>query len=129
MRDSMKGLAACGMVLFFSFNALAQSDLEQLLGASVDDKGITFQVQSRGCTNKDDFKFSVKEVLEEIGPMLPAYEYHYYITVQRVTEDKCEAFVPYGTRVFVSFDELGIHFGKFHISNPMGGDKIVNHSN
>lgn len=112
--------------LCFAFSAWSAEDsLEQLLGVSVDEKGITFQVESNGCTNKDDFKFEVQEILERMSPMLPAYEHHFYITVKRLHEDNCEVYIPYGTRIFMSFEELGIQFGKFHVNNPIGGDMVM----
>src|SRR5579871_2597827 len=97
-------------------------DLEQLMGVSVNPHGLTFQVPSNGCTEKAHFEFKVEEKLEPLGPMLPALEHHYYIGVRRLLSDNCETQLPYGTQVFMSFDELGIHFGKFHINNPIGGD-------
>lgn len=116
-----------GVILcLLSISVMAEPDLneEQLLGARVDERGITFQVRSNGCTDKQHFDFMVIEQLEPISPMLPALEHHHYITVKRVTADDCKALVPYGTEVFVSFEELHISFGKFHINNPIGGDKI-----
>lgn len=112
--------------LLFAQQILAEEPLEQLLGVSVDETGITFQVTSNGCTSREDFHFQVEEVLQEMSPMLPAYEHHYYITVTRVRPDLCEVFLPYGARVTLTFEELGIQFGKFHVTNPIGGDKILN---
>jgi len=116
------GLALC----LFSLGTMADPDPnhEQLLGARVDERGITFQVRSNGCTDKQHFEFDVVEQLEPVSPMLPALEHHHYITVIRLAPDFCEKLVPYGTEIFVSFEELGISFGKFHINNPIGGDKI-----
>jgi hypothetical protein len=110
-------LSVCGFTT-------SEPDLEQLLGVTVNDQGITFQVASNGCTTKDNFSFNVVEILEPLSPMLPAMEHHHYITVSRNSPDLCEEFAPYGTQIFMSFDELSISFGKFHIKNPIGGDKI-----
>lgn len=112
---------------FFSIASLAvnNAEIEQLLGARVDERGITFQVKSNGCTYKRHFEFHVEERLEPIGSMLPALEHHHYITVKRLSPDQCEALVPYGTEIFMSYDDLGIQFGKFHIENPIGGDKVI----
>lgn len=97
---------------------------EQLLGVSLSENGLVFQVSSAGCTTKDDFSFQVAVEHEQLSPMLPALEPHHYITVNRTSTDPCESPQPYGTRIEVSFDELNILAGKFHVKNPIGGDKI-----
>ncbi len=124
----MKSVGLIVGSLCFSMSILAKSEvsLEQLIGVSVDPVGLTFQVPSNGCTERSHFDFKVEERLEPLGPMLPALEHHYYISVNRVTSDNCENLQPYGSQVFMSFDELGIHFGKFHVNNPIGGDKTIN---
>lgn len=123
--DTMKKLLlGCLFFALCSWSA-AEISLEQLLGVSVDESGITFQVTSNGCTEREDFNFFVEEIFKEMGPMLPAFELHYYINVIRLRQDQCEAVVPYGTKIFLTFEELGIQFGKFHVNNPIGGDKIL----
>lgn len=112
----------CGSSAVFG----SSDTVEQLLGVSTNESGITFQVGSNGCTYKRDFKFDVEEKLQEMGPLLPALEHNYYITVKRTLADTCTASVPYGTQMFMSFKDLGIHFGKFHVTNPIGGSKLVN---
>lgn len=99
--------------------------LEQLLGVTVNESGISFQVSSNGCTSENDFNILVEERLEEKGPMLPAFEHHFYLSAVRINPDLCEKYVPYGTVIFKSFAEMGIQFGKFHVNNPIGGDKLV----
>jgi hypothetical protein len=121
------GILVASLSFSFAMTATVLDSLEQLLGVNVDERGITFQVSSNGCTDKDNFYFYVEEVLEPIGPMLPAYEHHHYITVQRIRPDSCEIYIPYGTKIFLSFEELGISFGEFHVRNPIGGTKIVVH--
>ncbi len=96
--------------------------LEQLLGVIVEETGLTFQVSSNGCTYRRDFDFHVEERLEQMGPQLPAYEHHYYIAVRRLRPDNCEGNLPFGTRMFLSFEELGIQYGKYHVINPVGGE-------
>lgn len=110
--------------LAFSGFSSSEAELEQLLGVTVSEEGISFQVSSQGCTIRDDFTFQVAVELEPLSPMLPALEPHHYITLARKTPDMCEGFVPYGTVIFLSFDELGINVGKFHVKNPIGGDKV-----
>lgn len=112
-------------MLFQTF-LVAETLEEQLLGVSTDEVGITFQVKSNGCTYKRHFEFHIEEVMERLSPMLPALEHHHYITVKRLSPDICESQLPYGTKVFMSYEDLGIQFGKFHIKNPIGGDKVIN---
>jgi len=115
-------------ICMLAFGALSfatpSPEPEQLLGVSVDDSGITFQVASNGCTTRADFSFEVLEVLESLSPMLPALEHHHYITLHRNIPDNCETFVPLGTPIYISFEEMRIIFGKFHVNNPIGGDKF-----
>jgi hypothetical protein len=94
--------------------------LEQLLGVSVAEGGMVFHVKSNGCTMKSDFRFDVEESLEDLSPMLPAYEHHYYITVYRQHIDSCGEPMPNGAEIFMSYEELGSAFGKFHVKNPIG---------
>lgn len=103
----------------------AEGEIEQLLGVNTNESGITFQVESNGCTYKRDFHFGVEEKLQELSPFLPALEHNYYITVKRTKLDSCSASVPYGTQLFMSFSDLGIGYGKFHVTNPIGGSKLV----
>lgn len=121
----MKKISFVGVLFLLPVFGFADVDLnlEQLLGVTVNEEGITFQVSSNGCTEKPNFQFGV-QILEPLSPMLPALEHHHYITVARMVGDSCENFVPYGTSIFMSFEELGISFGKFHIKNPIGGDMI-----
>jgi hypothetical protein len=58
-------------LLFLLVNSAAYAAVEQpeqLLGVSTNEGGITFQVQSNGCTFKRDFHFDVHENLEELSP-------------------------------------------------------------
>jgi hypothetical protein len=112
-------------MVFFLFSLASFSEVEQLLGVNTHEDGITFQVESNGCTFKKDFQFDVKEKLQELSPLLPAMESNYYITVIRNKTDTCKASVPYGTQIFMSYSALGIHHGKFHVINPVGGKKFV----
>src|SRR5580704_7727037 len=121
----MRMLLICIGLQFFSIGGLTtlnnpeSASLEQLIGVSVDEYGITFQVSSNGCTQKTDFDFQVEEILEPISPWLPAFDHHHYITVKRSRTDTCEMYVPYGITIFVSFEDLGISSGPFHVRNPI----------
>lgn len=116
---------AIGIMLIPVLGTSEEVVLEQLLGVTVDERGISFQVASNGCTTKADFNIIVEERLIEKGPMLPAFEHHFFLGAVRVKEDLCGQTVPYGTIIFKSFEELGIEYGKFHITNPIGGDKVT----
>lgn len=118
------GTYLVGLSLAWPMFSATELELEQLLGVTVSEGGISFQVASQGCTTRDDFTFQVAVELEPLSPMLPALEPHHYITLSRKNPDMCEGFVPYGTVIFMSFDELRIHVGKFHVQNPIGGDKV-----
>jgi hypothetical protein len=119
------------IVIFFGLLSLSLTGLavnigsEQLLGVTREDNGFTFQVTSNGCTEKADFKFTVEHRAERMGPLMPAYESHYYISVSRLRVDRCEVAMNTGTKIFVSFDELQIPYGKYHVTNPIGGEKGI----
>jgi hypothetical protein len=100
--------------------------IEELLGVTVSEDGITFQVASYGCTQKGHFSFERKEVFEALGPMLPAFELNHFITLFRNKADLCKALIPSGISIFYSFEELGVEYGKFYIENPVGGVKVPN---
>src|SRR5688572_28626048 len=119
----MKNMVMLAGLLFLSLSGLAvDNEPEQLLGVTNENNGLTFQVRSNGCTDKADFEFSVEHRYERMGPLMPAYESHHYITVRRIRNDSCEMLMPNGEKIFVSFDELGIAYGKYHVTNPIGGE-------
>ena len=123
----MKRISIIFILLGISVAVRAEEPLvlEQLMGVNVDENGISFQVNSNGCTYRRNFNFHVEERLEQMGPNLPAFEHHYYITARRLQPDACDSYLPYGTRIFISFEELQIQFGKYHVQNPIGGEKII----
>lgn len=87
---------------------------EHLLGVKRVEGGLEFQVQSGGCTERDDFYFNIEK--ENMGNDL------YLIQMIRKTPDSCEAYVPKGVVIFVPFSELNIPDGSsYQIINPLMG--------
>lgn len=81
--------------------------VESLLGMNVNSKGISFQVSSGGCTSKASFQV----IMLETSPK--------QLKLIRVKPDYCEAYVPFGTVVKFSYQELGLKRGdSFKIFNP-----------
>ena len=100
------------LVLFiFSLNKAYSSESisELLLGLEYGPKGLTFQVRSGGCTDKNDFNIQ----LIETSPLS--------IKLIRTNKRMCRAFIPYGTKVHYTYEELGIKEGSiFNIQNKLG---------
>lgn len=95
------------MASTISFTALA-NDYEKILGVTYDEEGITYQVNSGGCTSKDDFQVLLMET------------YPIRLALVRNNPDLCEGFFPYGTKVTFSYQELGLKDGdKATIENPL----------
>lgn len=99
------------IICLASLQANAQ---EALQGFSADSEGVTFQVHSSGCTKKSDFSFIVLD-------SVPAK-----VLLTRNNEDLCEAYVPYGTPIKFSYDELGFNEGdEFNILNPLATVRVI----
>ena len=85
----------------------------RLLGAEVGsrDREITIVAPSSGCTEKSQFEPRVKRFDDK----------EVTVGFQRVSEDRCKAFVPAGRRLTWSFAELGIREGaSVRILNDIG---------
>jgi len=77
------------------------------MGYLADFQGITIQVRSGGCTDKNSFRARIQQTT-------PAQ-----VTFERVRQDFCEAFLPYGESVQYNWAELGIPAGsRIVITNP-----------
>ena len=101
----MKALK-CAVVVSLLWAGAAQA--ETLKGFQVGPEGLTFQVSSGGCTSKDDFEI----VSRETFPVM--------IELARPNQDFCEAFLPYGTTVSFSWEELGLRQGdQFTLTNEL----------
>ena len=95
-----------------AFSAFAQD--EKLLGFMANTKGMTFQVASGGCTSKASFRIDYLK-------SLPVQ-----IMLVRTVEDFCEAYLPYGTELEFSWDELGLTKGEeFVLANPINREMRV----
>lgn len=82
--------------------------IEPLMGLLIRRNAIIFQVLSNGCTAKDDFQLAVLEST----PL--------QLRLIRLREDPCDAYLPLGTHIRFSYQELGIQRGdKFRVVNPL----------
>ena len=101
----MKTLRIALTVLLFSTGA---AHAETLKGFLVNGEGLTFQVESGGCTSKDDFELRQLET------------FPVQLELVRVNPDFCEAYLPYGTSLTYSWDELGMQDGsEFILRNEL----------
>ena len=88
--------------------------VESLLGLQVDARGVVFQVFSGGCTTKADFRIA----RFQSDPV--------QLLLIRMHPDRCEAVVPYGTRLRYSYERLGLEHGQsFVVLNPTAPVQVV----
>lgn len=103
----MKRLLLTVMALL-TFNLAHADTPEKLMGFKMDPTGIEFQVFTGGCTSKNSFRLGLAESM----PI--------QMTLVRVKPDFCEAFIPYGTTVKYTWEELGFGSGTaFVLKNPL----------
>ena len=96
------------IILLFSLNANASGGPEVILGYSYNSDGVSFQVESGGCTQKSDFSFQILE------------KYPIEIILIRDRADFCEAYYPYGTVIEFTYKEMGVTEGmEFVIGNDV----------
>lgn len=87
-----------------------EKHLETIIGYSIDQNGIVFQVYDGGCTRAEDFDIQVEK---STGKKTD-------ITLYRHKFDPCKAFFPYGRKIRFSFDAMGINKNEaFKIRNPI----------
>ena len=94
-------------LFFLSFAASARSVMPitpisvsgSLLGYSLNQDGLTLQVVSGGCIGQDNFE--VRQL--ETFPV--------QISIVQVSQDACEAYLPYGQDVAFSYSQLGLKSG------------------
>ena len=87
----MKKLIIAALLLSTLSASSYQAYLETLMGIRISSRGISVQVYSGGCTNKDSFAVSKQD--------------HYRtseITFLRVVPDTCEAYLPW--KDFILFE-------------------------
>lgn len=106
-------LSAC---LFSSIAIANPSEVsESLFGLSPGPQGLSFQVYSGGCTDKEDFQVRILESF----PM--------QLELIRINPDYCRAYIPYGVDITYSWEDLGLRAGdKFTVINPLRITTIVN---
>jgi hypothetical protein len=90
-----------------------RSDYSSLYGAevSVREAEVTIVARSNGCTQKEDFRFIVRDRGEDT----------FDVGFRREHPDNCKALVPEGRRMTWTFAELGVpRNASVHIINPVG---------
>jgi hypothetical protein len=90
-----------------------RSDYGSLYGAevSVREAEVTIVARSNGCTQKEDFRFIVRDRGEDT----------FDVGFRREHPDNCKALVPEGRRMTWTFAELGVpRNASVHIINPVG---------
>ena len=88
-------------------------DYGYLYGAEITDRPgeVTFVAHSNGCTQKEDFRFIVRDRGDD----------EFDVGFRRERPDNCKALVPEGRRMTWSFAELGLpRNASVHILNPVG---------
>lgn len=101
-----------GLVLCASLQtAHADNTSEKILGYQPSKHGITFQVQSGGCTTKESFIVDVQRATDGIAQ----------VTLLRTRPDTCHPFLPMGVRFRMTYEELGLNPGeRYRIVNLNG---------
>ncbi len=96
----------------FETNGLA----EPLLGLTYSGDGLEFQVPSTGCTEKSHF------VMQRLSPESQITS---QLLLIRVVPDYCDAYIPFGVRIFYGYEELGLKEGDpFTILNPLSNYRV-----
>lgn len=94
------------MMILISGFVRAEKLSERILGFSISEKGVIFQVPTGGCTSKDNFSIESLETL----PV--------QVHLIRNKADLCKAYFPYGVKLEYTFEELGLRSGEeFLIKN------------
>lgn len=94
-------------ILSFS---IYSTEIEVIRGMIASENGIYFNVDSNGCTIKEDFEVTVTKKDEQN-----------IILLQRIRQDFCRGYLPQGVKLFFTYDELGFDEGFFMLANPLMG--------
>lgn len=90
--------------------AETDGSVEHVYGMIYEPEGLTFQVQSTGCTEQEHFRM----VRYQTSPAAVAE-----LLLIRIIPDFCDACVPFGETIFFSYKELGLELGQtFSVLNP-----------
>jgi hypothetical protein len=114
----MKHVLAITVLLAFSFPLAASEPAsaeftmaEYLYGMTVGPEGVEFQVYSGGCTGEEDFRLERFESFPPQGQI--------QLLLIRVSPDLCLAYLPYGTKIKFTYEDLGLKSGdSFAVLNP-----------
>ena len=90
-----------------------RGDYGYLYGAEVSqrDAEVTIVARSNGCTQKEDFRFTVRDRGEDT----------FDVGFRRERPDNCKALIPDGRRMTWTFAELGVpRNASVHVTNPIG---------
>ncbi len=83
--------------------------IEKIFNYTIGSGGIAFQVNSGGCTDKNNFRI---ETASDEGQTK--------LTLVRTTPDYCKARIPGGTLIIYSFEELNLDPNvQYKIENPV----------
>ena len=89
---------------------------EPVLGLIYSGEGLEFQVRSTGCTEKAHF------VVQRLSP---ESQISTQLLIIRVIPDYCDAYVPFGTRLSYSYEELGLEENEsFTLLNPLSSYRV-----
>jgi hypothetical protein len=90
-----------------------RGDYGYLYGAEVSPREaeVTIVARSNGCTQKEDFRFTVRDRGEDT----------FDVGFNRAHPDNCKALIPEGRRMTWTFAELGVpRNASVHVINPVG---------
>lgn len=89
---------------------------ESILGMVYSETGLEFQVMSYTCTEKSDFA---------ILRLDPSSDIRTQFLLIRVIPDICDGYVPYGVKIFYSYEELDLEEGdRFSVLNPLSTYRV-----
>lgn len=95
----MKTFILSAFALAASTTAFGAGEMETLAGITLGKAGVTIQVTSGGCTDKESFEVRKQEGTPTV------------IGFIRTKDDFCEMYLPYGTTLTYSWKELGLKSG------------------
>ena len=98
------------LLMFISCSLFASEEIEIIRGMMPSDTSITFNVDSNGCTSKEDFSVTVNRKGD-----------HTVLFLKRIHEDLCRGYMPMGTKISFTYEELNIPEGEFMVANPVIG--------
>ena len=109
----MKPLVTLLLIFTIFPKSIFADTIEELFGYTTSEKGITFQVQTNGCTTKSNFK-----ILTQEGDPVEVY-------LIRLIQDPCLADPPYGLSITFDWKELPLRRGEyFSIKNKLSKIRV-----